>query len=191
MYYNRKKELLKSGLIITFILLIAVASTYYIYNKYKKEYNVDYNSKSLEIVFHERSGDQVALTKVTPLTDSVGLSTKAYTFTIKNNLTESVKYKVKLTDDIIATAEDDCGEYQIPKETIKVAVKSDKLNNVIYNLNELEDGLLISDKIKALGEEDFTIRVWVGRNSSVPNGTTLHYHAKIQVIEKDNIVAIR
>ena len=31
MYYDRKKELIKSGLIIGFILLIAIVSTHYIY----------------------------------------------------------------------------------------------------------------------------------------------------------------
>ena len=94
MYYNRKKEIIKNVIIIGIILLIAIVSTRFIYFKYKNESNVDYNSESLDIIFHEKDGADIAIRKVTPVTDSVGLTSKAYTFTIKNNLTEPVEYNI-------------------------------------------------------------------------------------------------
>lgn len=186
MYYSRKKELIKSGIIITFILSIAVVSTYYIYNKFKNEHNVDYNSKSLDIIFHEKSGENISLTKVTPLTDSIGLSSNAYTLTIQNNLTEPVKYKIVLEDDKKAIKEDGCSEYLIPKELIRVSIKVNKKSNKIYNLSDLENGVLTTEKLKALEKEDISIRTWISKDSTLPNGSNLHYHSKIKVIENDN-----
>lgn len=185
MYYNRKKEWIKSGIIIAGILLIAILSTHYIYYKFKDERNIDYNSKSLDIIFHEKDGAQITLQKITPVTDAVGLSSQAYTLTIKNNLTEPVQYQIKLVDDTNAIKIDDCKEYQIPKNLLRVAIKENNKENSIYTLSELEEGVLIYDKVKALEEADYTIRVWTSNGSSLPNGTNLHYHGIIQVIEDD------
>ncbi len=44
-------------------------------------------------------GNEVSLTKFTPVTDAVGLTSPSYTFTVKNNTNESVEYKVKLVSD--------------------------------------------------------------------------------------------
>lgn len=189
MYYKklRKKEMIKNTVIITLILLLAVISTYYIYHKFENEHNVDYNSQSLDIVFHEKNAEKVSLTKVTPVTDSIGLSSNSYTLTIKNNLTEPVKYLVKLEDDLEEISNDNCGEYQIPKEAIRVSIKEDK-ENKIYNLSDLEEGILMTKKINALGEKDISIRVWINKDSSIPTGSNLHYHSKIKVIEiTDNV----
>lgn len=62
-YYNRKKAIIKSGLIIGFILAIAVFATYHIYYKFEGERNVDYKSKTLDITFHQKTGNKVTLTK--------------------------------------------------------------------------------------------------------------------------------
>lgn len=184
MYYNRKKELLKSAFIIGFILLIAIVSTHYIYYKFKDNVNIDYNSKSLDITFHEKRGADISITKITPVTDSVGLSSKPYSFTIKNNLTEPVRYDIILKEDINKVIEDDCGEYLIDKEYIKIAIKEEKASTKIYTLDELENNILDSVKINALGEKKYTVRVWVSKDISLPQGTTLHYHGKIKVVEK-------
>ena len=96
MYYNRKKYILKNVIIITFILLVAIIATHAIYDKFTKERETDYSSESLDIVFHDVAGANVDITKPTLVNDAIGLSSKAYTLTIKNNLTEPVKYKLKL-----------------------------------------------------------------------------------------------
>lgn len=188
MYYNRKKEIIKNIVMIGFILIVAIGATHHIYYKFKSERNVDYNSKSLDIVFHEQSGDKIALTKITPVTDSVGLSSKAYTFTIKNNLTIPVKYQIKLLDDIPTTLEDHCSDLQMPKDIIHVAIKGEK-ETKIYTVNELEDGVLLDEKIKALAEKEYVVRLWTTK-SSLQAGTELHYHARIQIIEENTDIAV-
>jgi archaellum component FlaF (FlaF/FlaG flagellin family) len=182
MYYNRKKAIIKNVVLLILIFVIAILTTHHIYYKFKKERNVNYNSPSLDVVFHEKSGDKVTITKVTPVTDAVGLSSKAYTFTITNNLTIPVKYQVQLVKDKETIKADDCGEYLIPESVIKVAVKEDKSSTKISNLSDLEHDTLDTDTIKALGTTNYTIRVWT-INNTMPNGSKLHYHGILQVKE--------
>ena len=101
-----RKEVIKNAIYIGLILLFAAMSTYYIYNRFQTTRDVDYNSKSLDIVYHD-SGDKITINKVTPMTDSVGLSTKGYNLSIKNNLTVPVEYKIKIVDDKELTIKED------------------------------------------------------------------------------------
>lgn len=183
MYYNRRKQIIKSGIIITFILAVAVISTHHIYYKFKSERDVLYNSGSLDIIFHEKSGDKVTLTRLTPVTDSVGLSSKEYNFTIKNNINNKITYNIKLSDDKKSILADECGEYLIPKDIIKISIKEEKNKDKIYILSNLEENILKTDSLKGLEEKTYTIRVWAGSNT-LTTGSNLHYHGKIKVEEE-------
>ena len=46
---NRRREIIKNTIYIFFILLLAVVSTYYIYNKFQGARNIDFNSESLDV----------------------------------------------------------------------------------------------------------------------------------------------
>lgn len=191
MYYNRKKELIKSGIIITIILLIALFSTYHIYYKFKGERNVDYDSESLDVMFHEKNGDKITLTRFTPVTDSVGLASTAYTLTITNKLDQDVNYKIRLVDDQTQMIEDNCSDRMIDKKILKVAVKKNDLENEIYILNDLKDNNLVIDTLKGLEKADYVIRVWISSDAPFLNTTNMHYHGIIQVLENDVSLAVR
>ena len=191
MYYNRKKYILKNVIIITFILLVAIVATHNIYYKFTKERDVDYSSESLDIVFHDVAGANVDITKPTLVNDAIGLSSKAYTLTIKNNLTEPVKYQLKLVDNAERIILDDCAELQIPKEIIRVSVKEDSSKNNIYTLSELIDNDLDLGEIDALAEKNYSIRIWVTNTSEANISKNLHYHGIIQVIENETDLAVR
>ena len=191
MYYNRKKYILKNVIIITFILLVGIIATHAIYDKFTKERETDYSSESLDIVFHDVAGANVDITKPTLVNDAIGLSSKAYTLTIKNNLTEPVKYKLKLVDNAEKIILDDCAELQIPKELIRVSVKEDSSKNNIYTLSELIDNNLDLGEIDALAEKNYSIRIWLTNTSEVNISKNLHYHGIIQVIENETDLAVR
>lgn len=188
--YNPRKEVMKNVIYIGIILLIAIISTYKIYYKFQDDRNVNFNSDSFVVTFHEKTGDKVNITKVTPVTDSVGLSSNSYSFSIKNNLTEKAHFEVRLVDDLESVTDDNCIDKLISKENIKVSIKNGKKDNKIYNLNELEDGVLLSDKISALEEREISVRVWVDKNSSLPIGSDMHYHGNIKVLEDNGSVAM-
>mgnify|MGYP003297845576 FL=1 len=179
----RRRETIKNVVYISLILLVAIVSTYLIYNKFVDERKIDSSSEMLEVTYRDNSGNKIAITKVTPLTDSVGLSTTNYGLTLSNNLTEEVNYKIIVKDDIDTILEDHCEEYQISKDDIRISVKVGKNENKIYTLSELVDGVLLEDKIKALDKEEISIRVWVSQNSTLPLGSNIHYHGIVDVID--------
>ena len=188
--YNRRKELRKNIIYSVVILLLAVFSTYYIYNKFQGDREIDFSSESLDVIYHEGTGDKITISKMTPVTDSVGLSSKSYNVSLKNNLTEDVLYTIKIVDDLEQIEADSCGDMLIPKDNIRISVKINKHENAIYQLDELDDGILLHDTIDALDTADIAIRVWIKQDSNVPAGSKLHYHGKIQVVEEDGMIAI-
>ena len=191
MYYNRKKILIKNITFIIAIFALAIIATYNIYYHFIDATDIDYSSESLDITFHEKNGADVTITKAIPVSDSVGLSSTAYTFTIKINLSVAVNYQVKLVEDIEKIVEDLCVEQQIPKELLIISIKEDNLKNAIYTVSELQDGILDSDVMEPLEEKDYSIRVWVGNSDTLIIGSNLHYHGMIQVIENGIDLAIK
>ena len=183
-----KREIIKSLIIVSIIMLIAVVSTYYIYQKFQNDRSVDVASESLNVVFHD--ADQLKITKVTPVTDSVGLSSNSYSFDITNNLTVGVPYQVKIVPDTAAIEADGCEDILIPEEDIRISVKVGKKDNQIYNLSDLEDGILLTDEIDALKTNTVAIRIWINKDSTLLAGSKMHYHGIIQVIENEDILAI-
>lgn len=190
MYNYRKRFIIKNIVYITVILLIAIFSTYKIYYKFQDDRDTNYNSKSFVVTFHEKTGYRMTLDKVTPVTDSVGLSSKSYTLSIKNNLTEKVPFKIRISDDIKTIDKDRCSDALIPEEDIRISIKNGSHENEIYTLSELKDGILLSDYVKALETRELAIRVWVSKDSTLPMNSNLHYHGLIEVLEEDNTVAI-
>ena len=188
--FNPKKYLIKNIIYTTLIILLAIFSTYNIYYKFQDDRDVNYNSESFVVTFHEKSGDRMSITNVTPVTDSVGLSSKAYSLNIKNNLTVPVLFKIKIVDDLDRVVADNCQNELLSKDFIRISIKNGKEDNQIYNLNELKDGILLDDEMKALENRELTIRIWVNRDSNIPLNTNLHYHGIIQVLESNNTVAI-
>lgn len=182
-----KKELIKNFVYIFFILLVAVFSTYYIYYKFQNDRSVDYNSDSLNVIYHDTNGDHVEITKITPVTDSVGLSSNSYNFTIQNNMTIPVPYTIKIEDDLDKILEDECGNSLVSKDNIRISIKIGKGSNKIYNLDELREGVLYTDSLEALQKVDVVIRVWIKKDSILVSGMNLHYHGIIRVLEEEYI----
>ena len=186
----QRKEFIKNFIFTFFILMIAVISTYYIYHRFDNDRSIDFKSDSLDVVYKESTGDKIAITKVTPVTDSVGMTSKSYMISIKNNLTENVDYTVKILDDLDEIINDGCGETQLTKDNIKISVKVDKEENQIYQLDQLLDGVVLNHQIEALGTDNIAIRLWVRKDSDLPSGSKLHYHGKIQIVEGNQSIAI-
>lgn len=193
MYYKNlyRKEMIKNIIIIGIILFIAVFSTYHIYYSFNNTEEIDFSSTSLDITFHEENGEELNITKVVSMTDSVGLSSTGHKITIKNNLTEDVNYKVKIVDNVEKIEEQDCQGLVIPKEEIRVSIKESGKETKIYTLSELENGIILSKKAKALEENKITIRIWIDEDTILPNGSKHHYHGLIQVIENDTTLAVK
>lgn len=181
----RKKEVL----IIILILTFALVATYHIYYKFNNLESTDYNTDTLDVTFHEKNGDLINIKKLTPVTDSVGLSSKAYTFTIKNNTNKSIKYSINIIDNDKLYNKDKCRDYIIPKNIIRLSIHKNNEKNNIYNLSDLVNGNILNRIIKANKEENYTVRFWISNKSTQTTGTKMHYHGIIKIEDEGALVA--
>ena len=117
-------------------------------------------------------------------------TTNSYNFTIKNNLTEKVTVTIKLTDDLDEIKQDQCTEKQIPKNHIKVSIRSTGIPTEIKTLTDLQNEVLFETEMEALEKKDFTVRAWTDNEIEVTD-TDLHYHGIIQILENNHSLARR
>lgn len=186
-YYKelRRKELIKNIIFITFILLLAVVSTFCIYHKFVDTRDEILKSNSIEVDFHSQGSNKFSITKYEPVSDNVGLSSKAHRFTIKNNTNKKVRYIIRLNKDQNTISVDKCSAYQIPSNLIKVAIHKQNEVSDVYNLDDFENQNLIESELEALEEVTYTVRFWISKSSLIFNEyNNYHYHGLFQVEEK-------
>ena len=181
-YYRRR--LFKSGLIILFILIFAVFSTYAIYHKFAKLREQDYDTGKMEVIFHEKVGNQIDIKQYNPVTDAVGLSSPAYTFTIENSTQSDVNYKIVIKENNDEELDCTCLDKKIPTELLKLSLRKDHQAPLAFVLAEYQDGVIYHDTLEAGAKEDYSIRIWA-MNSKFVVDKTSHFHAKIEVIEEE------
>lgn len=176
----RTKMLIKNVIIISIIIGLALFSTYKIYNKFSDTRDKIINSPSLEVTFHDK--EKVSITKITPVTDAVGLSSHAYRFSIKNNTNRKVRYAIKITPDNKAYKKDKCGEYKMPANIIKTGIHEKGDVSDIYNLDDLDNNTIVTKIIGPQKEAEYTVRFWISQNT-LTQEADLHFHGKIEVVE--------
>lgn len=180
-YYKKiqRRYMIKNCLFILFILIFACLSIYFIYDKFKDTRDEILSSDSLEVAFHNKDGSRVSITKVNPVSDAVGLSSKAYTFTIKNNTNKKVRYVVKLKEDLSSVPND---AEVIPLNIIKMGIHRRGEVSSIYNLDDLEEGIITDRVIGPKKEVHYTIRFWISQHSLAIDGD-FQFHGKLEVEE--------
>ena len=180
-YYRR--HMIKSAIIIIFLFSFAIVSTYLIYNNFSSKREHDIDTGEMEVVFHGKEGNKINLTKFTPVSDAVGLSSTEYSFTVKNSTANSVSYKIVLEPNTNRINSDECFTKTIPSELLKLSLRVDHQTPVAKILSEYQDNVLYEDTLEADSEEDYSIRLWA-INSDFVIDRDSHYHAVIKVIEE-------
>ncbi|HIR58743.1 MAG TPA: hypothetical protein IAB38_01705 [Candidatus Onthousia excrementipullorum] len=180
-YYRR--HMIKSAIIIIFLFAFAIISTYLIYNNFSSKREHDIDTGEMEVVFHGKEGNKINLTKFTPVSDAVGLSSTEYSFTVKNSTANSVSYKIVLEPNTNRINSDECFTKTIPSELLKLSLRVDHQTPVAKILSEYQDNVLYEDTLEADSEEDYSIRLWA-INSDFVIDRDSHYHAVIKVIEE-------
>ena len=180
-YYRR--HMIKSAIIIIFLFSFAIVSTYLIYNNFSSKREHDIDTGEMEVVFHGKEGNKINLTKFTPVSDAVGLSSTEYSFTVKNSTANSVNYKIVLEPNTNRINSDECFTKTIPSELLKLSLRVDHQAPVAKILSEYQNNVLYEDTLEADSEEDYSIRLWA-INSDFVIDRDSHYHAVIKVIEE-------
>ena len=180
-YYRR--HMIKSAIIIIFLFSFAIVSTYLIYNNFSSKREHDVDTGEMEVVFHSKEGNKINLTRFTPVSDAVGLSSTEYSFTVKNSTANSVNYKIVLEPNTNRINSDECFTKTIPSELLKLSLRVDHQAPVAKILSEYQNNVLYEDTLEADSEEDYSIRLWA-INSDFVIDRDSHYHAVIKVIEE-------
>ena len=186
-YYLKQKK--RNIFLILLIMILTCFITYKIYYHFQNKDYIHYNSKSLDVTFHSDEDNKIKLLKYTPVNDNVGLSSKPYIITIKNNLTEKVNFDIKILDDLEMIDEDNCNNNLIDKHLIHISIKEEAHQPMVFTLDELENNLLYKTSIKALEEKDYSIRLWTVRDENNLSSNNNHYHGLIRIVEESNSVA--
>lgn len=179
----RRKMFIKTTVFMILILGVSIFSSILIYNRFKSVRDKKYNSPSLEVTYHSKTGKNISITKVTPVTDYVGLSGYAYKLTIKNNTNKKVKYNIKLLEDEKTYFKDDCVDKKIPKSIIKLGIHKSGDSSKIINLDDIDDDVIATGVLRPKKEEKYTVRIWISHNDSIVIDKNLHYHGLLQVTE--------
>ncbi len=177
------KMVAKTTIFIFLILALACVFTYKIYYQFVGQRDKIRNSPSLEVTYHGKYGEEVNFTKITPVTDSVGLSSNPHKITIKNSTTKKVKYKIVVVPNKDKYLEEDCGEYKIPDNIIKVGIHPRGKVSEIYNLDDLDGNILETAVLSPQSSVDYTIRFWVSQNTLIQDAD-MHFHGIIEVVEE-------
>ena len=180
-YYRR--HMIKSTIIIIFLFAFAIISTYLIYQSFASERERDIDTGEMEVVFHSKEGNKINLTRFTPVSDAVGLSSTEYDFTVKNSTANSVNYKIVLEPNTNRINKDNCINKIIPSELLKLSLRVDHQAPTAKILSEYLDNVLYEDTLEANSEEDYSIRLWA-INSDFVIDRDSHYHGVIKVIEE-------
>ena len=180
-YY--RKHMIKSAIIIIFLFAFAIISTYLIYNNFSNARQKDVDTGEMEVIFHSQAGNKINLTRFTPVSDAVGLSSTEYDFTVKNETENSVSYKIVLEPNPKRIANDGCEYKTIPKELLKLSLRVDHKTPVAKILSEYENNIIYEDTLEPNSEEDYSIRLWAINNDFVIDRDS-HFHAIINVVEE-------
>lgn len=170
----RMKKVFILGLAILFSLILI--GTSYAYFTASAQSNVQHFSVGdFSFTLTEDSG-KLTLADSYPLSDSEGVSTNPYTFSVTNTGNITANYQIILKEDQEAIA--DCGFTKILD-----------MSNVKYQLDGGEIGLLSSGgnqiiaqgSINANEKKTFSLRIWLKEDSGNEVLGT-HFHGKIQVV---------
>ena len=156
MVINKKK-------IIIVIVILAVAligfslvnSTYSLFYHEETASNTESYSTGLLSIVASSKGETISLNNTLPISDTDGINTTPYTFTIKNIGNLDYKFNVKL----LSTSSSDT---TVDPQYIKIKID----NGDVTTLSSLTNSIIKSDITLAAGESiDISIRVWLSSNT--------------------------
>lgn len=184
-----RRELYLTMVSIMGVTLVILGSTYAIFSSVNrsKEYNV-INIGTLEITFDDTSnglGDIIRLSNAYPVSDSIGLSSTPYKFTVKNIGTLSTDYVVKILDDQAMIEADGCADNLIEKSALKYNVNSN-LESDSYLLSEKDNYVIATGTLRAGQSKTYSLKMWIDENAG-NEVLGKHFHGKI-VIETGTIL---
>lgn len=166
-----------SFLVLLLVLLITSSYAFFIYTiKGKNQYII--KSGSLKVKLDDTVSDGILLQNAVPTSDTDGLTTRAYTFTLENEGTKGVKYKIYLDD--IALEED---KVRLPDKYVKYSLTKNgsTTTELLNTTGENPNRILDDDTIEGKTKNYYTLRIWMDKTADMSVMGNIFY-AKIRAV---------
>ncbi len=175
---NNKKVMI---VVTTFVLiLLAVATTSYALVQFKKEGKTENTIRTGTLILNLDETKELSLTSAYPMSDSQGMASSAYEFTVENTGTQDAKYKITLVDDTKTYTDDACSKLEWSKLKYSIVRNGVTITSARYLSNIATDSKLDEIVIAAGNKNSYQLRIWI--DSSAGNEIVgKHFHAKLNI----------
>ena len=176
-----KKQIIVTVLLIAICLLTLVGSSYALFTKtLSSTKKISVQAGTLKVDFAE--GDRINLSNVAPMSDSNGMNTTPYTFTITNSGSVAAYYTIRNEEDSSNT---------LNNKYIKYRLVSDSYDSGIKTLDTMGSGyyILSSENTLAVGKS-ITYKLYLWLSSEADNDAqNKTYQSKIVVQSTTNSIS--
>lgn len=177
---ERNKKILKIGffVICTIVMFIFVAYAAFAFAGIGEKENKA-TTGTLILTLDESATEGISLQSTIPLTDAEGLTTTAYTFSIKNTGTLNANYQLSLLNDDDRYTSDGCSDNKMPWTLVKYAFTKNSGTETIALLNS-DPKVLDTGLLEPQATNSYTLQLWIDASATNEIMGT-HFHGKIQV----------
>ena len=177
----KKKQIIVTVLLIAICLLTLVGSSYALFTKtLSSTKKISVQAGTLKVDFAE--GNRINLSNVAPMSDSDGMNTTPYTFTITNSGSVAAYYTIRNEEDSSNT---------LNNKYIKYRLISDNYDSGIKTLDTMGSGyyILSSENTLAVGKS-ITYKLYLWLSSEADNeAQNKTYQSKIVVQSTTNSIS--
>lgn len=134
---------------------------------------------TLILVLNDSTSTAINLTAAVPVTDSTGLTTTPYTFTLQNTGSNNSQYRIKLIEDETTYSSDGCTNNRLAWTNIKYSLSKNGATDIIGLLSD-NSGIIDTGVINTGITNTYTLRLWV-KDTATNEIMGQHFHGKIEV----------
>ena len=150
-----KKRLLVVAIFLAVIVLIGGTYAWLTLTKTGTKTNI-IKAGSLQLVLDDTTSNGILLQNAIPISDTKGLQTDAYTFTLENKGTMAADYTIYLDDIAI-----DVNKTRMEDKDVKYSLTKNGTDTNTALLSTLEDRKLDLGTISAKTTNSYTLRLWI------------------------------
>ena len=150
-----KKRLLVVAILLAVIVLIGGTYAWLTLTKTGTKTNI-IKAGSLQLMLDDTTSNGILLQNAIPISDTKGLQTDAYTFTLENKGTMAADYTIYLDDIAIDTDKD-----RMNDKDVKYSLTKNGTDTNTALLSTLEDRKLDLGTISAKTTNSYTLRLWI------------------------------
>lgn len=183
-----KRELLLTVVSIFAVMIVSMGSAFAVFTSFSK--STDFNQVTvgtLKISYNAENdasggyGDTINLSGAFPTSDSEGLASTPYQFTLKNEGTLSAAYTVSIKDDQDMITEDGCTDNQLDKALVKISINGATPVLLSSLVDVTGSNYIIDTGSMASGEtKSYQIKMWI-TDTAGNEVLGRHFHGKIVI----------